>query len=234
MTTPAKRHKLAASRPRPLAIGYARVSTEEQTKSGAGLAAQQTGIRAEAEARGWDLVMLTEASMSGGVDALDRPVLGKVLAMLESGEADHLIVYKLDRLSRDVHDGTGVLRMAVRESWGLVAIDLAVDTTTDTGRMMLQMRLMVAEQERLLISRRTRDALAAKRAQGVRLGRPSQLPEAVILRVLAERAAGVTLQAIADGLASDNVATAQGGSKWFPATVAKVIRGQDAQRLAAE
>jgi hypothetical protein len=82
--------------------------------------------------------------------------------------------------------------------------------------------------ERDRISERTREALAIKRAQGVRLGRPSTLPPAIVTRILAEREAGASLRAIADGLTRDGIATAQGGRAWYASTVRKVLASQQA------
>lgn len=78
------------------------------------------------------------------------------------------------------------------------------------------------------ISDLTRAALAVKREQGVQLGRPRTLPETVVARIAAERAAGATLAAIAGGLNDEGVATAQGGAQWWPATVRAVLESRAA------
>jgi DNA invertase Pin-like site-specific DNA recombinase len=88
-----------------------------------------------------------------------------------------------------------------------------------------------AQYERRLISQRTRDALAAKRAAGVRLGRPSAVPREVVERIVTERATGATLKDIATGLTTDQVPTARGGAAWSTGTVQSVLRGQDAALL---
>ena len=67
----------------------------------------------------------------------------------------------------------------------------------------------------------------------MRLGRPSTLDRDVVARIVSERDAGTTWQAIADGLMADGVATAQGGRRWYPASVRKVYTGQDAAALRA-
>jgi len=103
------------------------------------------------------------------------------------------------------------------------ARDLAVDTTTPQGAAMAQVLAVFAELERRLIGQRTRDALAVRRAQGVRLGRPPVLPATVVERILAERRAGAGWSAIARGLDGDGVPTAQGGTRWYPATVRAVV-----------
>ena len=78
--------------------------------------------------------------------------------------------------------------------------------------------------ERRLIGQRTREALAQKKAQGVRLGRPRQLPTQVRTRIKRRRKAGVSLSGIAEELNRDRVPTAQGGKQWYPSTVRAVLR----------
>ena len=112
--------------------------------------------------------------------------------------------------------------------------DLQIDTATAAGRFMLGNMAAAAEYERNLVSERTRAALAVKRAQGVRLGRPSTLDRDVVARIVTERDAGTTWQAITEGLMADGVATAQGGARWYPASVRKVYTGQDAAAIRAE
>jgi len=81
---------------------------------------------------------------------------------------------------------------------------------------------------------RTKAALAAKKAAGVRLGRPSTLPAEVVARIVTDRASGVSFGKIAAALNADGVPTAQGGKRWYPATVKAVVSGQDAARMRAE
>ncbi len=199
-------------------IAYLRVSTEEQAQSGAGLAAQRAAILAEAERRGWTLV---EVIQDAGWSARDlrRPGIQAALEALRRHKADTLVVAKLDRLSRSMLDFAGILDRATREHWALVALDLGVDTSTPSGEMMANVLATFAQFERRLIGQRTKDALAQKKAAGVRLGRPVGIHEPVRARIVAERAAGRTLAAIAEGLNADQVATAQGGRRWYPSTV---------------
>ncbi len=79
-----------------------------------------------------------------------------------------------------------------------------------------------AQFERRLIAQRTREALAVKRSQGVRLGRPPTLDRKTVSRIRRERKRGKTLAAIAEGLAADRVPTAHGG-RWHAATVRAVL-----------
>lgn len=203
-------------------IGYARVSTDEQAASGAGMAAQRAAIAAEAERRGWTVVELVE---DGGWSAKDlrRPGIARTLELLAAGEADTLVVAKLDRLSRSMLDFAGLMETARRQGWAVVALDVNVDTTTPSGEMVAGVTAVVAQYERRLIGQRTRDGLAAKRAQGVRLGRPSTLPRAVAARIAAERAEGRTLGAIADALNAEGVPTGQNGKQWYPSSVRAVL-----------
>ncbi|MGH7642832.1 MAG: recombinase family protein [Candidatus Dormibacteria bacterium] len=205
-------------------VGYARVSTLEQADSGLGLEAQRRAIRSECERRGWELVGIEEdAGWSGKVTS--RPGLQRALGACEGGTADGLVVAKLDRLSRSVQHAAALLVQAERSGWALVALDLGVDLSTPSGEVMAHVLAAIAQFERRLIGQRTKDALAVRRAQGVRLGRPRVLPGSVVRRVTRERKVGRTLQAIADGLNRDGIPTAHGGTAWWPSTVAKVLGG---------
>lgn len=92
--------------------------------------------------------------------------------MLQRGDACTLVVSKLDRLSRSLVQFAELMERSRRKGWSLVALDLGVDTSTPAGEMMASVLASFAQYERRLIGQRTRDALAVKREQGVRLGRP--------------------------------------------------------------
>ena len=200
------------------AIGYLRVSTDEQADSRAGLEAQTAQIRAAATERGWTLELAEEIA-SGGND--DRPILAACLEQLDNGDADALIVAKLDRLSRSMAHGAGIITRAQRRGWSLVALDIGLDLSTITGEMMAGVLLVMAQAERRMIGQRTRDALTAKRAAGIRLGRPVEVPAPVMARILTERSAGASYRAIAAGLIEDGIPTPRGGT-WGPARVRAV------------
>jgi DNA invertase Pin-like site-specific DNA recombinase len=202
-------------------VGYCRVSTEEQAVSGLGLAAQEKAIKAECERRGLALVAIhTDAGISG--KTLARPALSAALDELAAGQGTVLMVAKLDRLTRSVHDASGLMLKAEQGGWGLVALDAPVDTTTPQGAAMAQVLAVFAELERRLIGERTRAALAVKRSQGVRLGRPRTLSDAVVSRIVKARQSGSTWSSIAKRLNDEGVPTAQGGRRWYPATVRHV------------
>lgn len=108
---------------------------------------------------------------------------------------------------------------AKANGWSLAALDLGLDTSTDTGRFTLQVLAAVSELERAQISTRTKQALAAARSRGVRLGRPrKQTTDAAGRRAAELRAEGMVWQTIADTLAREGVRTGTGG-KWWPANL---------------
>jgi DNA invertase Pin-like site-specific DNA recombinase len=193
-------------------LGYVRVSTAEQASHSSGPDAQEAAIRKAVAAYGWDLLeLISDNGTSGSVAPDRRDGLGRALAMLDSGEADVLIAAKVDRVSRSVLDFMNLSDRADRGGWRLLTLDVLVDTTTPIGKMMRTMLAAFAELERDFIAQRTREALAVKRAQGVVLGRPVQLPPEVGQRIIELRAEGLTWQQIADQLTADSVPTARGG-----------------------
>src|SRR3954452_15152564 len=130
-------------------IGYVRVSTDEQMSSGAGLEAQRQANLAECRRRGWQLVEVLE---DAGYSAKDmrRPGVQEALRVLKAGEASALVVAKLDRLSRSMLDFTALMAKAQKQSWALVALDCAVDTSTPAGEAMAHMLATFAQFERRL------------------------------------------------------------------------------------
>jgi DNA invertase Pin-like site-specific DNA recombinase len=134
-----------------------------------------------------------------------------------------LVVAKLDRLSRSLIDSVGLMERSRKEGWALVAIDLGVEATTPTGEMVAKIMHTFAQFERRLIGQRTKDALAARKGRGAKLGRPRTLPEAVVANLKTLRAEGLTYRAIAQVLNDEGVPTAQGGKAWFPNTVRQVL-----------
>jgi|NGEPerStandDraft_6_1074524.scaffolds.fasta_scaffold21518_5 DNA invertase Pin-like site-specific DNA recombinase len=214
-------------------IFYTRVSSREQADSGLGLAAQEASLTYEAQRRGWEVVaVLTDAGASGG-STTKRPALAEALAKLDAGDADVIAVSKLDRLSRSVLDFAKIMVRAGKKGWGLVALDLGVDTTTPSGRLVANVMISVAEWERDVIGQRTSDALRAKQDQGFTLGRPQTLPDRVVSRIIALHESGLSLRKIASAMEADGTPTAQGGANWYGSTVRAVLTSQAADRLVA-
>lgn len=211
--------------------GYIRVSTVDQADSGAGLEAQRRAIISECQRNGWELVeMIEDAGISG--KNMRRPGLSRALEGLADGTANVLMTAKLDRLSRSTRDVCEVADMALHNGWNLICLDAKIDTTTPHGRAQLSMMATFAQLEREMIGLRTREGLAVKKSQGVKLGRPGMIPLEVVEAIHGMRDQGLTLQAIADRLNSDGVATPKAGSKWYPTSV-KVVLERDRVPVAA-
>jgi len=204
-------------------VGYTRVSTDEQVSSGLGLKAQRTLIDAECERRGWELVRVFEDAGASGKALSGRPALAKALEAVRGDFAGALVVAKLDRLSRSLLDFASLMEDARREGWALVILDLGVDTTTPSGEMIANVMATFAQFERRLIGQRTKDALAVKKREGIKLGRPVSVDNAVAKRIVRERGRGLSLRKIAEGLNEDNVGTAHGGVRWHASTVKAVF-----------
>jgi DNA invertase Pin-like site-specific DNA recombinase len=202
------------------AIIYRRVSTLEQGDSRLGLEAQAAAIDAELSRRGWSSAG-DYHDVASGAGTARRTGL--------AAAADHarriggvVVAAKLDRVSRNVIDFAQLLDRAERERWAVLVLDLPLDTTTPAGRFTALTMANAAELERHLVAARTRDALAAKKARGDRLGRKRQTPDAVVRRVVRLRDKGATWQSIADGLNDAGVATVRGGTQWRVSTVQRV------------
>jgi DNA invertase Pin-like site-specific DNA recombinase len=205
------------------AIAYTRVSTAQQGKSGLGMEAQQAALVRFAEAEGFDLVQTFQEVETGkGADALNRrPQLAAALKAAKKMKSP-IIVAKLDRLSRDVHFISGL--MAHKTPF------IVAELGADADPFMLHLYAALAEKERAMISRRTKDALAAKKAQGVALGglrahgaqaREDAIERAEQLRPIFDELAGLSARKIAAVLNERKVTTPAGGD-WHAATVIRV------------
>jgi DNA invertase Pin-like site-specific DNA recombinase len=208
-------------------VGYVRVSTAEQADSGAGLETQRAAISAEAVRRHWQLVSVYEDAGASGKSMSGRQGLQRALEAVERGEAGALVVAKLDRLSRSLVDFAGLMDRARRKGWSLVALDLDVDTSTPAGEMMASVLATFAQFERRLIGQRTKDALAVKRSQGVRLGRPREITPAVIARIRELDRSGYRVSEIARILNQEGIPTPRNG-RWHPPGVSRVLSWADA------
>jgi DNA invertase Pin-like site-specific DNA recombinase len=203
-----------------VALGYCRVSTDGQGADGLGMAAQEAALRAEAERRGWQLELVVEVASAGSMKK--RPALAAALARLDAGEAQVLLALRLDRLARSVVDMVNVADRAERYGWQLATADGAVDSTSLSGRLLLELLAVFSAHERRMIRERTRAALAQKRARGERTGHPVALPDELRQRIVQMRADGMSQSAIARQLQAEQVPTARGGT-WYQSTVAHVL-----------
>lgn len=213
-------------------FGYCRVSTEEQADSGLGIDAQRAKVSAAAQYNDWDaeaIVWCTEEGVSGTIAPEDRPCLGDLLSKVAPG--DVLVTARLDRIGRSAVDVLLLADRAKDECWDLMLLDVNLDTRTPMGRAFLGIAAVMAQMERDLIAERTRDALAAAKRRGQRLGRPVALPDDLRDRIVSERERGATLTAIAERLNAEGVPTARGG-RWHSSTIRAVIQSVKLDREA--
>jgi DNA invertase Pin-like site-specific DNA recombinase len=213
--------KRTSTRIRPLALGYVRVSTAEQVEQGASLDAQRAALIAEANNRGWDVEIVADEGLSA--KTLNRPGLQEALARLDGGAADYLLSIRLDRVSRSVADFAGLLDRSVKRGWGLVLLSPNIDTTDPAGRFTGNVLASAAQYERELIGARTREGMAQRKSEGVKMGRPRMLATATITRIADMRSTGMSMGKIADALNADGVTTAHGGAQWYASTIKRVL-----------
>ncbi|AKO97005.1 Site-specific recombinase, DNA invertase Pin-like protein [Marinovum algicola DG 898] len=224
-----------ASVPSSRFVAYERVSTARQGRSGLGLEAQRKAIDAFAASRGAVVLARFTEIESGGRN--DRPELDKALQLAKLTGAT-LVIAKLDRLSRNAAFLLTLQASGVR----FLAVDMPEANDLTVGIMAL-----VAQQEREAISQRTKEALAAAKARGVKLGNPNgaaalrragkggtALQEAVArnsdafaedLRdvVMAIQTEGhTTLRALADQLNARGIQTRRGG-RWQVSNVRNIL-----------
>lgn len=202
-------------------IAYYRVSTQKQGRSGLGLEAQRATVEAYARNTGSVIVAeFTEIETGKGADALDqRPQLAAALKAGKKAKA-HICVAKLDRLTRDVEFGASLMNKGVL----FVACD-----HPNAPPLMLHILLSFAQEERRLISERTKAALAAAKARGVVLGNRRQAEDnriaatlrAQALRPLLDELSGRSACAIAVALNARGIATPK-GKPWSAKTVIRV------------
>lgn len=218
------------------AIGYVRVSTDEQVDTGAGLAAQRAAITAAATQRGWTMVdVIEDAGFSGKNQK--RPGLMLALEAMKRGDASVLVVSNVDRLSRSLLDFAGIMDMAEREGWACVALDAPMDSTNPAGEAMVAMMAVFAQLERRLISQRTKKAMGALSAQGKHMGRRSRVPQSVADWITEQRENKIPYATIAKALNDEEIPTGQGGKQWYASTVRDVYvssRGEVAPPLEPE
>jgi DNA invertase Pin-like site-specific DNA recombinase len=220
-------------RPRPLALAYTRVSTLDQAENGVSLDAQEAMLREHAKVQGWDIEVLREEGKSAK-SLKGRPILLGALARLDRSEADILLAVRLDRLSRSLIDFASLYERSDKKGWSIVLPASAIDTSASAGpagKFSAQIQAAAAELERGLISVRTREALAQRKAEGKRLGR-AVLEEFLptYQRVLDMHAEGLSLNAIARTLNDEGVPTAKGKS-WYASTVRTIVTSETAREL---
>ena len=226
------------------AVIYLRVSTDEQADTGFGLDVQRERCRAMATAKGFTVVAEhVDAGLSGTLAPAARPGLAAVLAAVDAGDADTVIVYALDRLGRRTAIVLDVVERLRGAGCAVVSCRESLDSTTPAGVFVVSMFAALAQLERdTIVERTTAGRNARGQVDGERGGRvPFGYRRTVdglevdddaadiVRRIIAERRRkGGTFQAIADGLNLDGITTARGGQTWRPSSVAVVWANRDA------
>jgi DNA invertase Pin-like site-specific DNA recombinase len=218
------------------ALGYIRVSSEEQADSGLGLEAQRQRIAAYCAMKGLHLAEVFADPISGGKPLASRPAGSQLLAAANKSKI-LVIVAKLDRLFRSVADAANVIADFDRKGIQLVSIGESFDMSSAYGQAMAQMASVFAELERAMIRERTRSAMNVKRARGERIsghapfgwdfGRGGRLvrnarEQQIIARVRRLRAQGLSYRGIATRLEHEGIRPKR-GRRWVHNTVKSVL-----------
>lgn len=151
------------------AIGYIRVSTDEQAREGISLDNQRAKIEAYCMINDLSLVEIIEDAGKSGKD-LKREGIQAVIQKIKRHEIDAVIVYKLDRLSRKVKDTLSIMDLIDKKEIAFHSIMEKIDTKTATGRFFVNIVASMSQWERDTISERTKDALQLKVTRNERAG----------------------------------------------------------------
>lgn len=215
-------------------VAYLRVSTSKQ-EDGTSIAGQRERIRMYAQLHDLDVVEWVE-DVAASAKSLARPGLRRALDALESGDAEGVIVNRLDRLTRSVRD-LGVLLEHYFQRHALLSVGEQVDTRTATGRMVLNVITSIAQWEREQVAERVEHMHAVKRRKGERVGAPpfgyavaedgrtlveDRDEQRTLARIRALRGEGASYQRIASMLNAEGAIAR--GSRWHPTTVARIVR----------
>ncbi|MCA3371539.1 MAG: recombinase family protein, partial [Roseomonas sp.] len=163
---------------------------------------------ASQRSEGWVLVhdRYDDGGVSGGT--LERPALKRLLADIEAGLVDVVVVYKIDRLSRSLMDFAKLVQIFDQNEVTFVSVTQSFNTTTSMGRLTLNILLSFAQFEREVIGERVRDKIAASRARGMWMGGPVPLGYRVENRkLLVDETAATTVRRVFEGFADIGSAT---------------------------
>jgi DNA invertase Pin-like site-specific DNA recombinase len=209
------------------AIGYVRVSTEKQADFGVSIDAQIEKVRAMAVVQGAELAeVIVDAGESA--KSLNRPGMARLMALVDAGAVDTVIIAKLDRLTRSVADLAELLKRFERRGVSLVSVADSLDTRSAAGRLVLNIMVSVSQWEREAIGERTRDAMGHKRANGERVGtvpfgsrvaadgvhlEADPAEQGILARIRELNVAGFSTRRIADELNRQGLKTRR-GTEW--------------------
>ena len=218
------------------AMGYVRVSTEEQAREGISLEAQEAKIKAYVELHNLGEVEIIRDELKSGKD-LNREGIQEIIRLAKEREISHLIVYKLDRLTRRTLDLLTLVEEVFKpNSVEFHSITEKIDTSTAQGKFFLTITGAFNQMERDLISERTEEALGYKMSKGEPVGSPplgfaaedkklSELEEelAVVKYIRSLKRKRLSLRQIVSRLNEQGISTKRGG-RWYPGTVRYILR----------
>lgn len=218
------------------AIGYLRVSSEEQAVHGCSLDAQDAQIRSYCALYHIDLVKtIIDAGQSA--KSLNRQGLQQALAMLDDGSADGIVITKLDRLTRAIKDWAILIERYFSCKASLLSVEDSINTESAAGRVILNLLVSISQWERETIGERTSVALRHRQRQGIHVGAPPVgyrsengrlIKDEVELRAVAlilrfRKMMMMPYQNIAEELIRLGVPTKRGG-RWHPETIRQICR----------
>ncbi len=152
------------------AIGYTRVSPRDQAASSVSLVSQRMKIEAYATMHDLDLVEVIEDA-GYSAKSLDRPGMAELLRLIRGCKVGVVIVAKLDRITRSVRDLGELIELFQRSGVEFASVADHIDTSTASGRLVLNVMGSVSQWEREAIGERTSEALAVMRSNGRRISR---------------------------------------------------------------
>lgn len=217
------------------ALGYIRVSTEEQARGGVSMDAQRASIEQYATAQGLTLNVFEDAGISGGRMS-NRP--GLAAAVKAARRGDMLVVYSLSRLARSTRETLNLEDELSRRGVSLYSLTESIETRTPAGRVQFRILAAFAELERDMIAERTRAALQYKKAQGQRVGSipygyrlsedgvhltPDPAEQVVIEAIREYHAAGLSLRAISERLQAQGFSN-RVGAQFNPKTLSNILK----------
>jgi len=219
------------------AIGYIRVSTEDQAREGVSLENQRRKIQAYAELKNLNLVNVIEDAGISAKD-LNRPGVQEVLRMAQSKEIDAVVVFKLDRMFRSTVDALETTKHF--DKWGIAfhSINENLDTKSAMGKFFFTLTAAIAEMERQIVSERTKAALQHKRANGEKTGgdvpfgyqadngtlTPDRQEQRIIRLMKKLKDAGHSLREIGSELRKRGYKSKTGKDTWNPKTIANILK----------
>lgn len=218
------------------ALGYVRVSTEDQAREGLSLGVQKDRITAFCTAKGF-VLNVQNLYEDAGRSAKDtnRPALRELLRQVREG--DVVVACKLDRLFRNTRDALETAEMLRARGAQLVSIGESIDTSTPAGNFFFTLVAALATLEREQTSERTRQVMRSLRDGGRKYGPPpfgkveqggrlvsSEEQQAALGRIVELRASGLSMRQIASLMKSEGVPTPRGGEQWHHSTVRHLLR----------